>query len=193
MIELKKIIIFLFTVTCLYSCRKDVGILPVPVIKTNNNLIKNASFEDGGSCSFQNWVIIKDAPLATFSADVPNGGGNCAVKLKLGYTFGGTYVFLDQYITGISGTYIYKLKGWMKDPLIGYGRLFIGKLSGGQFYNSTSRFITSTSANWLNYSVTDTITTQISDTIYVRLNPGADQIFTGDVSFDNIELTKVAL
>jgi len=191
-----------------YSCSKDepVKIAEVENKKVNGededkNLIQNPSFETkDGQADYSGWVNILWLADSTYRpslvGDVPPGGGSGALPLPPGITQGTIYEgYAETYITGQSGTNIYQLKGWMKN-IDWTGYISIGVLSQEPQYTQFAplkKYVSSNSANWTQYTLTDTITTQSNDTIVVRLSTDMTPIGfeSQKVLFDLIELKKL--
>ena len=99
----------------------------------------------------------------------------------------------QTYITGQSGTKIYQLHYAMKsDTFAGhtaYGIGAIGTYSGGQF--TSGKMIWDTTSHWKAYTIIDTITTEATDTIAVRLSAGMTEVIPNTAFFDLVELTVI--
>lgn len=152
------------------------------------NLISNPSFEDStGQPSLTGWII-NDTVYSSFSQDTPVGGGNWSLQLLAGWIGG----LAETYITGQSGTNVYKLNVWLKTDSLGPGAIAyisLGTLYQNQFTPKKEVFYDNT-PNWTQYSLTDTLTTQSDDTIVVRLYAGYVQIISPASYFDLVELKK---
>jgi hypothetical protein len=109
-----------------------------------------------------------------------------SLKVKTGFPQEG---FAETYVTGQSGTNIYELKFWMK-ATDWQGGAKIGMNTQNQFV--ASKFLIDTATFWKPFSLLDTLTTQSSDTITIRLTAGfGDFCLCPPVNFAFIELTKV--
>jgi hypothetical protein len=102
--------------------------------------------------------------------------------------------FAETYITNHSGTNIYQLKYWMKSELLGANIYSSGTASIGQ--NKQNQFvagksISDTASFWKQLTIIDTLTTQLTDTITVRLSAGFGDFVLNRVYFDYIELTII--
>ena len=174
-------------------CKKDKS------LSQTVNLITNPSFEYNGQPTGNTWFYqfgaLKNDTLAVeFTNDVPPEGGNWSLKLNIGSTQGNYhwFGFANTYISGINGTHIYNLKAWMKPSLNWHGSINIGKLSNKKF--TKTKEVSTSSENWAIYSVTDTITTSINDSIVINLYTGTQPVgWRHYVLFDLIELTKTKM
>lgn len=109
-----------------------------------------------------------------------------SLKVKAGFPQEG---FAETYITGQSGTNIYVLKFWMK-ATGWHGGAKIGLKTQNQFIENKSLIDTATF--WKQFTLIDTLTSQSSDTITVRLTAGfGDFCVCPPVNFAFIEFTKV--
>jgi len=167
---------------------------PVDTCITNTspqNLIKNASFECDGQATKQNWVV---GGTSSFSQNTPPSGESWSLQLTGGDTWG----FFPMgsamtYITGQSGTNIYQLKVWMKG---------IDNWGGSSSTISTGivsrklvmqeKVVSDNPTKWTLYSLTDTITTQPVDTIFVLFTAGSCNLCpTHQVLYDLVEFKKL--
>ena len=111
-----------------------------------------------------------------------------SLKVKTGFPQEG---FAETYITGQSGTNIYELKFWMK-ATDWQGGAKIGINTQNQFIDS--KILIDTATFWKQFTFIDTLTTQSSDTITIRLTAGSgDFCFCPPVNFAFIELTKIGV
>jgi hypothetical protein len=99
--------------------------------------------------------------------------------------------YAETYITGQSGTNIYELKFWMK-ATNWQGGAKIGTTTQDLF--TESKALIDTAAFWKQFTLIDTLTTQGSDTITVRLTAGlGDFCVCPPINFAFIELTKIGV
>ncbi|MCP4551631.1 MAG: T9SS type A sorting domain-containing protein [Bacteroidetes bacterium] len=109
-----------------------------------------------------------------------------SLKVKTGSLQEG---FAETYITGQSGTNVYQLKFWMK-ATDWDGGAKIGINTQNQF--NVSKTLIDTATFWKQFTLIDTLTTQSSDTITVRLTAGfGDLCLCPPVNFAFIELTRI--
>ena len=106
-----------------------------------------------------------------------------SLQLEAGFFSDG---FAETYITGQSGTQIYQLEYWMKSPNW-TGSASLGTGTQNQF--TASHTLSDTTSTWKQYSFIDTLTTQTSDTIAVRLSAGTGDFCVCTSYFDFIVLT----
>lgn len=111
-----------------------------------------------------------------------------SLKVKTGFPQEG---YAETYVTSQSGTNIYELKFWMK-ATDWQGGVKIGTKAQNQFVESKT--LIDTAASWKQFTLIDTLTTQSSDTITVRLSAGfGDFCLCPPVNFAFIELTKIGV
>jgi len=91
-------------------------------------------------------------------------------------------LFTETFVTGSEGTHIYELKYDMKT--IGNGTAYIGKLVNGEL--ETTKSFTDFSADWQTYSIIDTITTELNDTLVIGMAGDACDFCASTAFFDNI-------
>ena len=111
-----------------------------------------------------------------------------SLKVKTGFPQEG---YSETYVTGQNGTNIYELKFWMK-AIDWQGGAKIGTRAQNQFIESKTLIDTATF--WKQFTLIDTLTTQSSDTITVRLSAGfGDFCFCPPVNFAFIQLSKIGV
>lgn len=138
------------------------------------NLISNSNFENNGQLNCQSWydgnglellylcdTILPDPAEVSFVQDAPNGGGNWCMMLTAGWC--PTYGIAKTFITGQVDTNIFELKVWMKSPNW-QGAISLGLIHQNQF--SIKKTIVDSPFAWTQYTLIDTLTTQLTDTIY---------------------------
>lgn len=95
--------------------------------------------------------------------------------------------YAETYVTGQSGTYEYELNFWMR-ATDWFGGARLGVTSGGQFVEHAS--VVDTADFWKLFTLTETLTTEATDTITVRLTAGTgDLCVCPPVKFAFIQLT----
>lgn len=185
---------------------RDMKTLTLTIILLTNtfvglgqNLISNWTFANGLTLNCQYWYdgcgnISCDTTMycqVTFINDptIPTFLDSWVLQLDAGFPQVG---FAETYITGQSGTKVYQFKYYMKsdttlqgDNSTGYASLGIGTQN--QF--TASKTLSDTTSVWKQFTFTDTLTTQTSDTITVRLSAGICDYCINRVYFDYIELT----
>jgi hypothetical protein len=175
-----------YTFTLIISC--------VLVLFINaQNLIVSSSFEQNLHPYCEGWYSAcgKEITCDTFGEcstvifeDSP--GDSLVDKWSL-LVWGHTWPFenyVDYYITGRTGRFIYQMKFWMNtEHFLGNGRL--GLIEDGKFIGIDS--VQDLSMPWTEYILQDTITTIASDTIAVRLAAGLGDFCICDVYFDQVE------
>jgi hypothetical protein len=174
------------------------------------NLLQNGSFDSAGLPHGNHWYDYCNNEITYLNnSNQPTCNGS-PVKMVYDYPAsnppgdtislhahtaqpGGTGV--RQFITGQNGTQIYQLSFWMKSmPAFGggasSGAAFIGKYIGPYQYQ-VSADTTVWNSGWQHYTLTDTLTTLASDSIYVELQSTGPDLYQGQVYFDNAELIVI--
>lgn len=151
------------------------------------NLIANPSFEVCGRPTVKGWIL-NDTSNAFLVRESPPFGGLHSLQLLQGWIGGSA----TTYISGQSGTGLYKLNLWMKSPS-GSGHkalISMGIISQGEFVENKNHLI-EVSSVWESYSILDTLTTQYNDSIRIWLWGGYSQFGGIETLYDLVELTKV--
>jgi len=157
------------------SCKKSNGTTVEPPIEPppGTNLIANSSFELNEAPSLQGWEVT-DTSVVRFSTDTPSGGGTWSINIE------STSIPGAQVQTAIAmpqGSYIYRFSTWAKRYNLGGGVFLI--------FNSTIRKdIAIQDTTWTSYTINDTLTTVVGDTVIVALTGGGHQLATGRTYFD---------
>ncbi|HZV44062.1 MAG TPA: T9SS type A sorting domain-containing protein [Saprospiraceae bacterium] len=162
------------------------------------NLVSNSSFESNGQLNCASWydgchqeltylcdTLLPGNPCdIAFYKDTPPEGG----VWSLGATGIGNGVpaTANAYVTGQSGTNLYQLNLWMKDPEQAFGGAHIGTLSNGKY--TESKTVPAESEVWAFYSVLDTLKLQSTDSIQISLSAFAGGPAFGNIYFDKVEL-----
>jgi len=162
------------------------------------NLVSNGDFEYNGTLNCATWydrceqeltylcdtLIPGDPCDVGFYKDTPPPGGNWSIGLTgVGNSFP---ALANTYITGQSGTNLYQLNIWMKDPEQAFGGAHIGTLSNGKY--TESKTVPAESEVWAFYSVLDTLKLQSTDSIQISLSAFAGGPAFGNIYFDKVEL-----
>lgn len=168
------------------------------------NLIQNGSFEDSlGNPSLAGWYLYGYVDTLFFqsSNNVPAGGGNWSVRLAT--AFPQTH-HIAWFITGIQGTYVYKLSVWAEKTVpfyVQYPPIIVAIGIIDSTYHTTPSFYGSSPSIkgtiydsipfvWDEIVLTDTFTTVPTDTIAVILMGGTTINGPNDyVYYDLAELT----
>ena len=164
---------------------------------TGQGLLSNWSFENNMQLNCQGWYDGCGNEL-TISCDTFS---YCQVRFRnvspsmipeemwsLELVAGMIEGFAETYITGQIGTNIYKLTYMMKSP--GWlGSVSIGTLYQNQFI--ASKTLTDTSSIWKSFEFTDTLTTQATDTIVIRLSAGLGDFCICTSYFDLVALNII--
>lgn len=163
---------------------------------SSQNLISNGGFETGNNLDCNNWYDRCGNELTqtcdtveychvSFSKDAPSTipEGNWGIKVHGAFPQTG---YAETYITGISGTHVYKLQFYMISENLN-GSASLGK--GSQQNFAPGKTITDRSDTWQQYSLVDTVTSSHTDTITVRLRAESCDFCVLTSGFDQIELT----
>src|SRR5947209_7921420 len=115
------LVIVVASTTLILSCKK----LVVDPNAATSNLIQNSTFEVAGDSSRQNWLLPR---YAIFEGDTPPGGGNWSLQMYPGWMAPSV---AQTFVTGISGTHIFRLSAWIKTANGWQGTLILHSVSGG--------------------------------------------------------------
>jgi hypothetical protein len=151
-----------------------------------DNIIANPSFEVDGNASYEGWDVYPD--LVGFSEDTPQIGGEWSLELFHGMP--PEWGFARIYITGYEGQNIFRLTVFGKSAIVG-GSAEIGIWSGDDWVSSKFISIPADTRAWNEYSITDTLSTQDSDTIAVQLTGYGIETEGGSVLVDLARLELV--
>ncbi len=179
--------------------------LSLSFISNAQNLIVNGSFESTGSTNGNMWFDFCDNEITylqnnnsatcfvNFSSSVPLAGSNNTNSLHASVGPPGDWG-ARTFIPAQTGTFVYQLNYWMKsEPDLN------GNPSGGVaiigIYNdhtyTISKSNSASNASWTQYSIIDTITTAIDDTLYVELHAPGPDFFQQQDLFDLVELSII--
>ncbi len=164
----------------------------------SQNLILNPSFEQNGQADCTGWYPVCDAPFHV-TCDSTFGCGVMIIKESTPDSLGGAWCLqtygnfpfpgaVITYITGRTGTFIYQLKFWMKSEHF-ISEVYLGVIK-DQVFTEPS-FFTNYTQPWTLYTIRDTITTSVSDTIGVQLGSAIGDFCICDVEYDQVELTVI--
>lgn len=151
----------------------------------NSNLIQNPTFEVNGKPSLQTWTA--DTMLAEIVRDAPSGDGIWSLQLVPGWI--PREGFAQTYVSGETGTGVYKLTLWMKSINNWRGGASFGVWSHNTWVSR--KMVTSDSSQWAMVSLLDTLSLTANDSIAVHLSAGATELASGEVLFDEISLERV--
>ncbi len=170
--------------------------LSLPAI--SQNLIHNSSFEENGLPDCKGWydgcgeefklqcdsMLYCETIVINESAPDSSDGKWC-LKVYGSFPYPGR---ADTYITGQQGTKVYQLKFWL-DTEHFIGEVYMGPMKNRTFVDSNSFIVFG--QPWAQYSLLDTITSNVSDTIGVRLSASIGDFCLCDVEYDQVELTII--
>jgi len=161
------------------------------------NLVSNGDFEYNTQLYCATWydrceqeltylcdtLLPGDPCDVDFYKDAPDPGGIWSIGLTgVGNSLPAT---ANTYITGQSGTNLYQLNIWMKDPGLAFGGAHIGILSEGIY--KESKTVQAESEVWAFYTIVDTLKLQPSDSIQISLSAFAAGPTFGNIYFDQVE------
>jgi len=158
------------------------------------NLILNSSFEAHLEPYCEGWYTACDKELTCDTLGdcstliFEDSPGDSLVDQWCLLVYGNTWPFenyVDYYVTGRSGKFVYEMKFWMNTlHFAGNGKL--GLIQHGVYVVHDS--IMDVGNPWKEYVLVDTITTSATDTIAVRLASGLGDFCICDAYFDLVEL-----
>ena len=164
-------ILLLFSLL-LYRCSDSV-IIP----ENENNLIPNPSFEENGDSSLAGWLVNMPS-LVQFANDTPPNGGNWAITIDVLWGVGNDVI---STVKIPEGTHVYKFSFWSKfETTAGDAELLF--ITTDSVYSINRVQVNSN--DWMNYSVSDTITSNSNDSLMVKLSGGFSNISPGKTYFD---------
>jgi hypothetical protein len=167
------------------SCNEN----SISVIRHSQNLIQNPSFESNGQPTLQSWIA--DTAYVKFVRDVPSGGGQWSVHVEAPWVPPGEGV--TTYITGQSGTGVYKLSAFVKTMIVG-GHLMLGIWkdgSPGDFKSAIAEQADST--GWAEVTLLDTLSLEATDSIWVHFTVGCcmTRIPANQARLDLVKLERI--
>ncbi len=161
----KTVLICLFTFFVIVSgCKKETITGPTEP----QDLISNVSFELNGNPSIDGWIYWSNVDsMVQFSNDVPNGGGNWSVHLRVGDR---VVKFLQTKIAAPTGRNRFRISVWARRGLMeAGGSPSVAVLS---LNDTTRKILNVQDTTWGYYEAFDTIDTVIGDSLTVRLGDG---------------------
>jgi len=173
-------------------------IISIAISAQSQNLILNPSFEQNNLPYCKGWYdscgseFVQQCDSMNYcgsiiiheSAPVINSGEWCLEIFGSIPNSG----YAETYISGQKGTNVYQLKFWLETEHF-IGEAYIGPMRNRAFVDSNSFVVFG--QPWAEYRLLDTITTNVTDTIGVRLTASIGDFCLCDVEFDLIELTII--
>ena len=160
----------------------------------SQNLIPNSTFELNGEPNCEGWHAGCCIPLANRCDTLETDGmtmiynvapdsirGYWGIELYGSYPSGSS---IYTYLPAIEGTHVYKLTFWMNSINFGGGG-GIGLLKDG---SSGIKWVEDFGQPWTQYTLLDTITAALNDTLLVGLCAGIGDFCICDVQYDQPEL-----
>jgi hypothetical protein len=148
------------------------------------SILFNSSFEADGKPSLDGWIV-HDSTSASSSNDVPPSGGIVSLCLQ-DANFGNDAI---AQIPLPSGFHIYRLSIWAKKTSTS-GRFDVGFLP-AQRQILPWDFAIISDTSWREYSLTDTLTTKIGDSLKIFLSPGYAEVILGRTYFDLCKMEQL--
>ena len=175
---LAAISVFLVFCGCEQSSETVIG---PPIV---SNLLQNLSFESNGNPSLQGWWFM-DSSDVQFMHDTPPGGGSWSIKLEAVW---GPPAFVRSTVASPLGTHRYKFSTWAKAIGVGGSAFFMVKTPDTLI---TRRSIMIADTAWTSYSVLDTLTTDVGDSLLVVLSGGFSHLLAGQTFYDLCSLEEL--
>ena len=169
----------------IFNCEKDKDITEPE--KPASQILFYSSFEKNGQPNNNGWFI-KDESSANYSTDVPPGGGDYSMCLKVD-SIGPFRQWAQFSVPASNSNNIYKLSFWSKPQgACGIAHVYI-KLSDTTGYYSKSKL--ACDSTWSYYSITDTIQTDENDSLVIILAPDLSWTVDAKAYFDLCKLEKL--
>jgi hypothetical protein len=170
-------------ILCLIPIACDENTACVNDSEEDKCLIENSSFEYFREPSLEGWGAPYPNTI-TFINDAPIIGGNWSVEIKPDLYPRQVY-FIWYFIAALEGTHRYNFSFWAKGRAPNsYAKILIKH---SQSY-ITKRSINVYTSKWLRYSVIDTLSTEIGDTIIVKLEGGSVFGLVEKAKYDRVML-----
>ena len=151
-------------------------------------LVLSDSFEVNHVGSYTGWHI--DPTLTDFSDDAPDGGGSWSLSLTPGNTSEG---YAIKYLEPENGDGIYRMSIWVKryGSAGNYASIKFGKMEVDSTLTLKEE-IPDPDSSWRNIIITDTLTFETGDRIYIKLSAGTSEVETWQSLFDLVRMEKLA-
>lgn len=177
-------IIFLLILIVGLSCKN------IPTEPTEVNLLTNPTFELNGAPSLHGWIVSNSA-VVQFSNDVPHYGSGRSIIFKSWGKSPPLSNSIFAMIPAPAGTHIYRLSIFGKKSGVVGGLVYIGcnlrSNATAEYYSS----IPVVDSMWTFYSKIDTLTTDVSDTLFVVMNGGSACTESGSTHFNTVKFDKL--
>jgi len=155
--------------------------------------ILNGSFETDGQPSLDNWVILCDEGYSV--QDAPDGGGAWCLRMPMGNLQGCFPSRAEQVIPDVRHGDVIQIIAWVKqDQLKDSPTSIYLKVYHANGAATALSVDTSTSTEWTQLTVTDTLQLAEGDSVAIVLDPGVTsgpQILNSDSYFDLVEEKKI--
>ena len=155
----------------------------------NGNLLSNGSFEKNNIASLEGWRF-GNKQLSELVNDTPPNGGSWSLQLTSDWTPTTGYVYTP--VSNVTNGDILKLSAFVR----GTGRyggkgiitLFTGSINNPESIKSSF----SSDTVWTQISITDTLSLEKNDTLWVLLSSPATEIIPFQQMFDLVKLEKIS-
>ena len=149
---------------------------------SNSNLIANYSFEDKNGPTLAGWTVWGDTPCVQLVSRAPSGGGNWSLELEeCGIVY--TAFAVPR------GTHIYTMSVCAKFLLGDEGEVRLGVVDSDTAL--VDKWVDFRDTAWTVYSLTDTVSANDHDTIYVSLRTWAGGPLAAEALFDFCTLEQL--
>lgn len=153
-------------------------------VNTGTTILLNSSFETAGSASSDGWTI-SSPPMGSFSTDVPPNGGMYSIFLVASNPGGSASIKVALPL----GAHIFRFSLWAKTAgIIGRADLQFVPTNGQLIL---SKRIDIPDTTWREYSIDDTLTAQIGDSLKVLLSSRFAEVLIAKTYFDVCKLEEI--
>lgn len=171
-----------------FGCSND-DVTTVTPQTTGDNLLSNSSFELGDRPSLDGWQPqTTDTSFVSIVADAPPNGGRFSARLRNEWTFAGS---ITARAALASGTHRLRLSVWAKSARarFSHGNVWLGIQKRESLLYRKNLLVAD--SVWTFVSLLDTVTTNVGDSVVVRLSGDIRQFAGGYSLFDVCRLEKL--
>ncbi len=153
------------------------------------NLLTNPTFEENGVPSLHGWVV-PDSSIIHFSTDIPPDGSGHTITLDAHWYAPWPYGTIYQIVIPVAGTHKYRLSVFGRR--VGVGGLILAYFRRPSATGSALRFqLTISDTVWAYYSLTDTITTSATDSLFLTITGGGTEVRAGTSYFNTCRFEEL--
>ncbi len=157
--------------------------------QADENLLTNSTFELTGSPSLYSWVV-SDSSNVRFSTDTPFDGSGRTIALDAQWFAPWPNGSIYQIVVQPTGTHRYRLSIFGKSSgVAGFVEVNLARPSNNGSILRMSLQISDTI--WTFYSLTDTITMHVSDSLFITISGGGTEILRGTSYFNTCKFEKL--